>query len=89
MESDESRGVESDTFEAAAWEYPVEVYGTHRTHTGSLSADVLRRDSPSARLSRWREAQAWAGGYALRMPMGRTFWVSADIEVGRLGGALL
>lgn len=86
VESDESRGVESDTFEAAAWEYPVEVYGTHRTHTGSLSADVLRRDSPSARLSRWREAQAWAGGYALRMPMGRTFWVSADIEVSERPG---
>ena len=77
----ESRGVESESFDAAAWDYPVEIYGTHRTHTGALSATALRRDPTRASLAAWKEAAAWGGGYALRMPHAAPFWVSASVDV--------
>lgn len=40
VEWDEERGRESEQFDAAAYELPVEVYGTHRTHEGKLIVHV-------------------------------------------------
>ena len=80
-EVSESRGVESESFDAAAYEYPVEVYGTHRTHEGTLGATALKLDPTRASVAAWREAARWGGGYVLRMPHGRTCWVSASVDV--------
>lgn len=77
----ESRGVDSESFEAAAWDYPVEIYGTHRTHTGTLSATALKRDPTRASLAAWRDAAAWGGGYVMRMPHAAPFWVAAAVDV--------
>lgn len=80
-ELSESRGVESESFEAAAYAYPVEVYGTHRTHEGTLGATALKHDPSRASAAAWREASEWGGGYTLRMPRGASCWVAASIEV--------
>lgn len=77
----EERGIESEEFDAAAYEYPVEVYGTHRTHRGSLSATVLKRDPTRASVGAWREAASWGGGYVMRAPGGMACWVSASVKI--------
>lgn len=86
-EARDERGVESESFEAAAYEYPVEVYGTHRTHKGSLSASALKGDPTRASVGAWRDASAWGGGYVLRAPHADPCWVSASIEVAEGTGA--
>lgn len=87
VEWDEERGRESEQFDAAAYELPVEVYGTHRTHEGKLSFTSTKRGRNHATTSEWRAASAWAGGYALRLPFGgAAIWVKADVSVSEPGG---
>lgn len=87
VEWDEERGRESEQFDAAAYELPVEVYGTHRTHEGKLSFTSTKRGRKHATTSEWRAAAVWAGGYALRLPFGgAAIWVKADVSVGEPGG---